>query len=375
MQLGATPTMPAARGDIAAPQRHAASRGEQRWPAALAVAFAGALGLAILSLSLRHETVPKGDDLIYERMAQHPLGTHTFPFAYRIGVPWLVHVLPFGNTASFDLLAWLAAGGGAGFAYLLMRRLEPSHRLAAGLALALALSPPMLLVGLREGRNVDAATVLFMMAATLFVVERRLRLLAVTLALGVIVREAELFVIPLAYAIWAERWWDARAARRAILVGLPAIALYIALHLTIPSVGMAQVPGYSGSLLGARFTVIESGLGDLGVELRRMFSIYGPLWIAAPLALASMAFARRGLVLVAASLLSMTFALDWGRMILLSAPVFYPAGAYTLMRHPRWKAPALCAFALLIAGYAFYMNHSGVRTGILDSPPPPYPVR
>jgi hypothetical protein len=372
--------MPASRGSFAAADRGAADRGtpgtgERRGSAAVLVGLAGALGLAVLSLSLHHETVPRGDDLIYERMAQNPLGKHTFPFAYRIGVPWLVHALPLGNTASFDLLAWLASGGAAGFAYLLMRHFDVSHRLAACLALALALSPPMLLVGLREGRNVDAATVLFMMAATLFVVERRLRLLAVTLALGVIVREAELFVIPLAYAVWATRWWDARAARRAVLVGAPAIAIYIALHLAISSVGMAQVPGYSGSLLGARFTVIETGLGDLGVELRRMFSIYGPLWIAAPLALASMTFARRGLVLVAASLLSMTFALDWGRMILLAAPVFYPAGAYTLTRHPRWKAPALAAFAILIAGYAFYMNHSGVRTGIIDSPPPPYPVR
>jgi hypothetical protein len=375
MQLEATPTTPARRGAVAGADRGDRDQNERRGLAALGVTLAGALGLAVMSLSIQHETVPKGDDLIYQRMAQNPLGTHTFPFAYRIGVPWLVHILPFDNTASFDLLAWLAAGGAAAFAYLLMRHFDASHRLACALALALALSPPMLLVGLREGRNVDAATVLFMMAATLFVVERRLRLLAVTLALGVIVREAELFVIPLAYAVWAQRWWDARAARRALLVGAPAIAVYIGLHLAISSVGMAQVPGYGGSPIGARFTVIETGLGDLGVELRRMLSIYGPLWIAAPLALASMAFARRGLVLVAASLISMTFALDWGRMILLAAPVFYPAGAYTLTRHPRWRAPALAAFAILIAGYALYMNHSGVRTGIVDSPPPPYPVR
>ena len=46
---------------------------------------------------MRHETVPRGDDLIYEKMALHPLGTHTFPFAYRIGVPWLVHILPFSH--------------------------------------------------------------------------------------------------------------------------------------------------------------------------------------------------------------------------------------------------------------------------------------
>jgi hypothetical protein len=78
---------------------------------------------------------------------------------------------------------------------------------------------------------------------------------------------------------------------------------------------------------------------------------------------------------VACSLVSMTFALDWGRMIFLSAPVFYPAGAYTLTRHPRWRIPALVAFAALILGYAIYMDRSGVLHGIIDNPPPPYPVR
>jgi predicted membrane-bound mannosyltransferase len=113
----------------------------------------------------------------------------------------------------------------------------------------------------------------------------------------------------------------------------------------------------------------------LPTELRRLFTVYGPLWVAAPLALAYSRFARRGLVLVVCSLISMTFALDWGRMMLLSAPAFYPAGAQTLMRHPRWRTPALVIFALLILGYAIYMDRSGVQHGIIDSPPPPYPVR
>lgn len=353
----------------------AQERADRRVLVAIAVGLAGTLGLALLSLAVTHETRPRGDDLIYERMASDPLGTHTFPFAYRIGVPWLVHMLPFAHTLSFELLAWSAAGGAAGFAYLLMRRLGASGGVAGALALLLALSPPMLLVGLREGRNVDAATALFMIAATLFAVERRLRPLAATLALGVVVREAELFIIPLAYALWAVRWWDPRAARRAALVGAPAVAIYAALHLAIPSVGVASVPGYGGPLLAARLDILQTGLRDLPVEARRMFSIYGPLWLAAPLALRGMAFARRGLVLLAASLLSMTFALDWGRMIFLAAPLFYPAAAFTLARHPRWRIPAFAAFALLIAAYAIYMDRVGTRAGILESPPPPYPVR
>jgi hypothetical protein len=46
-----------------------------------------------------------------------------------------------------------------------------------------------------------------------------------------------------------------------------------------------------------------------------------------------------------------------------------------LTANPRWRTPALAAFTLLIVGYALYMQHSGVRTGIIENPPPPYPVR
>lgn len=342
---------------------------------ACAVGLAGGLALAILSLLSRREPVPRGDDLIYERMAQHPFGTHTFPFAYRVGLPWLVHVLPFSHTTSFELLAWLAAGGAAAFAFALMRRLEAPAAVAAPLAFALAVSPPLLIVALRDGRNPDAVTMLFMMAATLLVVQRRPRVLALTLLAGVLFREAVLFVIPLAYAVWALRLWDRDAIVRALAVGAPAVAAYVALHLAIPSVGRSSVPGYGGSLVGERGHVIRLGLDSLATELRRMFSVFGPLWLLAPLALRGSRFARRGLALVACSLLSMTFALDWGRMIFLSAPVFYPAGAFTLSARPRWRIPTWIAFAALILGYAIYMDRGGVQHGIIDNPLPPYPVR
>ena len=159
---------------------------------AIALAILGAGALAALTLAIGHEVRPRGDEEIYQRMATDPLATHTFPFAYRIGVPWLVHVLPFSDGLSFELLGWAAAGGAAGFAYLLMCRLGTARGLAGALALLLAVSPPMLVVGLRGGRNVDAATMLFLTAGTLFAVERRARALAATLVLGVLVREAEL---------------------------------------------------------------------------------------------------------------------------------------------------------------------------------------
>lgn len=343
--------------------------------AAIAVGVCGAAALALLSALVRREPSPRGDDLIYERVAQHPFGVHTFPFGFRFGLPLLVHVLPFDHTTSFLLLAWLAAGGAGALAYLLMRELRVARAPAAALALLMCVSPPFLLVAIRDGRNTDIATVFFMMAATYLALRRRYFALAATLALGVLVREAVLFIIPFAYALWATRALDRRAALRTLAVAAPALAAYIAVRVGISTVGEAQVPGYGGALVGQRFTVLKLGLQTPLREARRMFTVYGPLWLIAPLALLDMRFARRGLVLVGASVVAMSFALDWGRMILLAAPVFYPAAGHVLERHRRWRFPVLAALALLALGYAIYMDHSGVQSGIIGNPPPPYPVQ
>ena len=119
----------------------------------------------------------------------------------------------------------------------------------------------------------------------------------------------------------------------------------------------------------------NSGFRALFERPRRLFTVYGPLWFVAPIALREMAFARRGLVLVALSVLAMSFALDWGRMILLAAPVFYPAAAYVLAPRQRWWWPVFGAALALAVGYAIYMDHSGVEKGIIENPAPPYPVR
>jgi hypothetical protein len=342
---------------------------------AVLVALAGAGLLAALAAPIRHEPTPRGDELIYERMASHPGAVHTFPFAYRVAVPWLVHVLPFSHQASFDLLAYVCAGGAGAFLLLLMRRLGLGLWASIALALAFALSPPMLVACLRQGRNPDPSTMLVIAAGAWLIASRRPRALCLTLLLGALVRESTIFLAPLAYACWARRPLDGEALRRVAWVSAPMLAAYLALRIGIPTTGRAQVPGYSGSLLGERLTTLHHGL-QVGVfkQARRIVSIFGPLWLLAPPAIATTRFGRRGLVLAAGSLLSMSFALDWGRMVLLSAPLMYGAGALTLRRHPRLLAPTLLAWLVLILGYAIYMNHSGVLHGIIENPPPPYPT-
>ena len=109
--------------------------------------------------------------------------------------------------------------------------------------------------------------------------------------------------------------------------------------------------------------------------LRRIFIAFGPLWFAAPFALPDLRYARAGLALFACCLVSFLFARDWGRVMLLSAPVMYVAGAHVLNDRRRLAIVAVAAFVALDLGYAVYMQAHGVESNIINGPLPSYPVR
>jgi hypothetical protein len=338
------------------------------------VALAGLACLLVLDALVLDARAPRGDELIYELMARDPFGTHTFPFAYRVGVPGLVYLLPFGNTFAFSAIAWLSSGASAGLAYVLMRRFGVGRPLAAALALCLATCPGLLVGSLRQGRSVDPATVLVMFAGALAIVDRRPLALGAIVAAGALVRESAMFLVPFAYAVWAARPWDPQAARTVALASVPGVALYAALRLALPTVGREQVLGY-GSLLAGRVEVVKEALEGPFVQLRRLASAFGPLWLAAPFALRDLTFARRGLVLLAFCCVAMLFAADWGRIVFLAAPVLYVAAAWVLKSRPRLAVAAVAAFAAMNLGYAVYMDRTGVRENIIEGPLPTYPVR
>lgn len=340
---------------------------------AVAVGVAGTAALALVDLLVRDQPEPRGDTLIYERMAEDPTGTHTYVFAYRIAVPWLVHALPFGHETSFTVLAWLFSGAAGGVLYLLLSDLGIRRSISVLLALMLVLSPPLVVASLRQGRNPDPLSVLILVAGSLFIVRRQPVPLAITMLIGALNRESALFLGPLAYAVWADRLWDPAVLRRVVVASAPAVAAFVALRLAIPTVGREAVPGYD-SLIGGRLDILEQSFERRWEEIRRVASAYGPLWLLLPLGLAHQRFARRGLVLLGLCLVSFLFALDWQRIVFLAAPVVYAASAAALERYPRLRMPTLVLGALLVFGYAAYMQVHGVDN-IIDEPLPPYPVQ
>lgn len=332
-------------------------------------ALVAGVGLAILLIAdalVKDAPTPRGDDQIYELMADQPFETHSFPFAYRFLVPTIVHVLPFSNELSFSLLAWLSTAACGGVAYVLMRRFDVQPWLAASLALCLVMCPPLFVVSLRQGHNVDPETVLVMLAGGLAIADRRPLALGVIIAIGATIRESALFLIPFAYAYWAARPIDTEALKRTAAAGLPGLAIYAAVRTGIPT-----TPNRYGSVK----SILEEVLDDPKVELRRIFSSFGPLWFAAPFALPTLRYARAGLALFGCCLLGFMFARDWGRVILMSAPAMYVAGSYVLNPHRRLAIAAVAAFVALDVGYAIYMQAHGVEANIVNGPLPSYPIR
>jgi hypothetical protein len=342
---------------------------------ALALGLGALAALLVMDVYVRDSPEPTNDELIYELMAREPFDPHTFPFAYRVAVPTVVHILPFSHETSFSLLAWLFTAGCATLAYLLLRRFGIRKWLAAGIGFGLALCPTLFVVSLRQGANVDPESVFVMLAGAIAIVDRRPLAFGLIVLVGAFVREAALFLVPFAYAVWAERPWDPRAARQVLLASAPAIAAYAALRIAIPTVAREQVLGYD-SLLGGRLDVLDAAAQDPQYPLRRVALAFGPLWLAAPFALRDLGYARRGLVLIACCLVAMTFALDWGRIILLAAPVVIVAAAWVVRDRPRLAAATVVAFLAMNVGYAIYMeDFDGAQEGIIEVEPSPYEIR
>lgn len=337
---------------------------------AVLVGLAGMLALLVFDALVRDAPAPQGDDLIYERMAADPGAPHTFPFAYRIAVPYLVHVLPLDHDLSFSLVAWVCSGAAGAFLYLLMERLGVSRRLSVALALAFAVSPPFLVDSLRQGRNPDAYTALVMCAGVYFIVARQRVALLVTVVLGALNRESALFLLPLAYALWTDRWWNPRLLRDVVLLGLPGVGAMVALRWAIPTAGN----GYGSA--DDRWALVRQGLDLWAVNLRRIGTVAGPMWILAALALRHFSFARRSLVLIALCVAAFVFAADWSRVMFVAAPVVFAAGALELQRHRRWWVAVLLLLVVMDVAYAVYMDRSGVQTGIIDvGPSTRYPIQ
>ena len=158
------------------------------------------------------------------------------PFCWRVGIPLLVSVLPGSNASMFMMVGFVAIWltGISTFGLILQHfsnRLLAFLGLFAFYSLGWAVRFPLYDFWLP-----DAASFLIIVLAIISILQERWYKVAGLLALGVLVKESVVFVVPLCYSLGATRrgveWWR---LGRTVLVGLPAIAILVALRISMPA--------------------------------------------------------------------------------------------------------------------------------------------
>ena len=350
-----------ATGSLA--RRMATDSRRRDWRDGALVGLAGLLVLLIADALVQDARTPRGDDQIYELMANDPFETHSFPFAYRFLVPTIVHVMPFSNELSFSLLAWLSTAACGAIAYVLMRRFDVKPWLAAPRAL-----PRHVPAAVRRlaapGHNVDPETVLVMLIGGLAIADRRPLALGITVAIGATIRESALFLIPFAYAYWAARLIDTQALKRTLAAGLPA---WRSTRRCGPA---SRPPPTATAASGASSTRSSTtqGRGAPHLQLVRPALVRG----AVRAAHAALRARRPGAVRLLPARLPVRPRLgprDPARRRSCTWP------GRVLDDRRRLAIAAVLAFVALDVGYAVYMQVHGVESNIVNGPLPSYPIR
>ena len=154
-------------------------------PPALWVGLACLVVMVIADLAIKHETGIRGDDPYYERMATHPGRAAHVPLRLPRRGPVdraraAVHARD-RRSRCWRCWRWPRP---AAVLFTILRMFEIGTTLSAALMIGLVLSPPALVVLLRNGRNVDPESLLILTLGTLFILRRQRLALAITMFIG-----------------------------------------------------------------------------------------------------------------------------------------------------------------------------------------------
>jgi hypothetical protein len=201
----------------------------------IAVAVAGVwLAVALLPLPgvIGADRAPGLDAHIYVAMAESPTVFTMPPYAYRIGVPWVAHLLPFSIEMNFFLLTCFGLLAALVLGYILFRELGYSHGLAL-LGLSFVAAAPEVSVYLGNHFLVDPLA-LGLILAVLVAIEKGVSAgpIALLLLIASLFKETAFFVVPVLYLRLAgARRVDRQAAWQTLLISAPAIVASLTLRL------------------------------------------------------------------------------------------------------------------------------------------------
>jgi hypothetical protein len=280
---------------------------------------------------------PVGDATAYLKMAKDASQTVPTPYAYRVGVPYLTHLIGGVPRITFDRISLACMVTTGPVVYALTRRLGAVHW-AALLAMVGLLSTRAWTYYLYNPWLTDPAAMLLVALGFLALVSRRAWLLLAPLGV-VFAGVRELFVGLMAPAFgWLRgRFGSVRAALATGLLVLPGMLVYQWIIDTVPSRGTPGIGQLSWqTVVGVRrYVDARGGMGFFAVAAVSLS--LGCWWV---LAVASFRDPKIWRLLLWLVPVFGQFVLggDWSRFALYAFPVVVPAAALTLQRlQPLWR--------------------------------------
>ncbi len=159
---------------------------------------------------------------------------HVAPFGWRVAVPFLASLLPTALPIAFLVLSLIGAIGTGVVLYELIRAFGFSGFMPwLGILLYLAL--PKLYYLVFDFWLPDGLSYLVITLSILLIVRKQDIAFALLVAIGALVKESCLFVLPLFYSLNAVKIIDWKCAKKTIAVSLPAIFVTVFIRILIPS--------------------------------------------------------------------------------------------------------------------------------------------
>jgi hypothetical protein len=270
-----------------------------------------------------------GDHMHYIAMAEEPGAAHRAPFCYRILVPTLARIMPFGLADSFYFLTVIFLVGTGTLLYWIVLDMTGERPLSlAAIAIFYSLSAGAKLC-LYDFWLTEPALFFFSALAVLFLLRRHDIWLSLSLTAAVLVKESALFLLPLVYTMRAWEVVDRKGLMRALSVAVLPVAVFAVVRISIPSAGGAGPLELLRTVGAERLTAGLNGFirgGTVGT------------WGVAILVLLLFSGARgRSLLLRALPFLMLVyaqplFAGNLDRLLVLAFPVMIPVAAVGLGR-------------------------------------------
>lgn len=265
------------------PWRSVAGRIEEPGGSVLEFALILLLGLGLMALLVARTTLLTQDNPDFARpqdlqqylyMAQHgAFSLHIAPYGWRVGLPFMVSLLPMEPAVGFFVVSFVALWLTAVVVYYLVRQFGMGRGPALiGMIMFLSLSWAVKF-NLGDFWLTEPVAFLILSLATLLLGASRPIAASGLMALGSLFRESTLVLAPLFYTLRARRPWDARAALEAVALVLPTIVVMVAIRIAIPALN--SDPTYVSTLPAAIQSVVHTAVPtyDLGDTVVRSLTV------------------------------------------------------------------------------------------------------